>query len=173
MKWQPENCREAYQGICEAKVSTYEELFECTSCARTNRITADAVPNLRKNVVINTLIPEGKPLKLKSSHITAIVLVPFLVIIMVFAVIHVKRQGMPQLNLPSLPNISSIMPDFSGHNKDELLIENEEVEEEKPEKSEFDTKPLRYYGKILGDSMTSPTYLSFHKEGDYVPIESS
>ena len=136
MKWQPENCREAYQGICEAKVSTYEELFECTSCIRTNKITADAVPDLAKSVVINTLVPEGKPLKLKSSHITAIIMVPFLVIIIAFAVIHVKRQGMPQL--PPLPNVSSIIPDFSSRNKDELLIENEEIEDEKLDKSKFD-----------------------------------
>ena len=138
MKWQPESCRKLHQGICEAQVSSYEELFECTSCAATNMVTKQRVKQLEQ-ATEEVLLEEDKfqwagsrSGPLKSGHIAAIVIAPLIAMAVFVSAIHVHKNGMPLL--PPMPNISSLMPDFTSTGKDELLIDNEETDiEAKPE----------------------------------------
>lgn len=134
MKWQPESCRKLHQGICEAQVSSYEELFECTMCAETNIKTKRQVKQLEQatdQVLLqeDTYPWEGsRSVGLKPSHISAIVTVPLLAMAIVISAIYIRKNGMPPL--PPMPNLSSHLPSFTSTGKDELLIDNEETENE-------------------------------------------
>ena len=72
---------------------------------------------------------------MKRGHITALVLVPLLLVALVCATFYVRSHGLP--TLPSLPKISLSIPVIRRQN-DEPLIDNEEIENEsKPDLSKF------------------------------------